>query len=51
MRAEHEAFGDDVSEVFDWARSADARDTAGGTSRRAIEAQLEDAAQRMVRDT
>ena len=50
MRAEHEAFGDDVSEVFDWARSADARDTAGGTSRRAIEAQLEDAAQRMVRD-
>ena len=38
---EHEAFLDDVREVFDWARSADARDSDGGTSRRSVRAQID----------
>ena len=36
----HAAFGDDVHETFDWERSVDARDGDGGTSRRAVEAQI-----------
>jgi argininosuccinate lyase len=48
FRAEHEAFEADVHDVFDWEASADARDTAGGTSRRSIERQLEDAAERLA---
>ncbi|HIF23697.1 MAG TPA: argininosuccinate lyase [Gemmatimonadetes bacterium] len=47
MKAEHEAFDEDVSKVFDWARSADARDTDGGTSLRAVLQQMKDAGNRM----
>jgi argininosuccinate lyase len=47
LRAEHEAFTEDVRGVFDWRASTDARDVAGGTSERAIRAQLQDAAQRL----
>jgi argininosuccinate lyase len=36
----HDAFEDDVFELFDWERSADSRGTPGGTSREAVEAQL-----------
>ena len=43
FRAEHEAFGRDVGEVFDWIRSVDARDGDGGTSRRAVLAQIAEA--------
>jgi argininosuccinate lyase len=46
--AEHAAFGDDVRAVFDWLRSVDARDSAGGTSRRSVLAQLEDARLRLA---
>lgn len=35
------AFEGDVFEVFDWERSADSRGTPGGTSREAVEGQLE----------
>jgi argininosuccinate lyase len=48
FRAEHEAFGPDVHDVFDWEASTDARDTPGGTSRRSVERQLEDAAARLA---
>jgi len=41
FRAEHPAFGDDVLHVFDPARSADAHDSDGGTSRRSVLAQME----------
>jgi argininosuccinate lyase len=41
FREEHPAFGDDVREVFDWTRSADSRDSAGGTSRRSVLGQIE----------
>ena len=37
----HNAFGDDVMEVFDWLASTDARDTDGGTSLRSVREQLE----------
>jgi argininosuccinate lyase len=47
FRAEHEAFGDDVLGVFDWARSADARDSEGGTSRRSVLTQIEAARSRL----
>jgi argininosuccinate lyase len=47
LRAEHEAFEADVSNVFDWEASTDARDVAGGTSARAIREQLADAANRL----
>lgn len=47
FRAEHPAFGADVREVFDWARSADSRDSDGGTSRRSVLAQLEDVRRRL----
>jgi argininosuccinate lyase len=40
-------FGDDVFGVFDWSASADARDAAGGTSLRAVQAQLTDARARI----
>jgi argininosuccinate lyase len=48
-REEHEAFGDDVGDVFDWERSVDARDTEGGTSRRAVLAQIAEAEERLAR--
>jgi argininosuccinate lyase len=41
FQAEHPAFGEDVRDVFDWARSADSRDSEGGTSRRSVLAQLQ----------
>jgi argininosuccinate lyase len=48
LRAEHEAFGDDVRAVFDWKASTDARDVAGGTSARAVREQLGLAAGRLA---
>ncbi len=42
-------FGDDVHEVFDWARSADSRATEGGTARSTVEAQLEAAREALGR--
>lgn len=47
FRDEHEAFEEDVRDVFDWAASADAREAPGGTSRNAVEAQLAEAARIM----
>ncbi len=47
LRSEHEAFSDDVGSVFSWEASADARDTDGGTSMRAVRKQLADAAARL----
>jgi argininosuccinate lyase len=47
LRAEHEAFEADVSGVFDWEASTDARDVAGGTSARSIREQLAEAARRL----
>ena len=44
FRAEHAAFEDDVLAVFDWSASVDSRDSDGGTSRRAVTKQLEEAA-------
>ena len=41
MASEHERFESDVSDVFDWQASADARGSVGGTAREAVEAQLE----------
>ncbi len=41
FREEHAAFGDDVRTVFDWARSADSRDSEGGTSRRSVLLQID----------
>ncbi len=38
---EHPLFDDDVHVVFDWARSTDARDSEGGTSRRSVLHQIE----------
>ncbi|MDH5590972.1 MAG: argininosuccinate lyase, partial [Gemmatimonadota bacterium] len=43
----HPAFDTDVHEVFDWTRSADSRDSDGGTSRRAVEKQIADARSRL----
>jgi argininosuccinate lyase len=48
FHAEHETFAEDVYDVFDWLASTDARDTAGGTSRRSVEAQLAAAAARLA---
>ena len=42
LQNEHEAFEEDVVEVFDWERSAEVRDTIGGTSLRAVQEQLEE---------
>ncbi len=40
LRGIHDAFDDDVHQVFDWDRSADSRGVPGGTSRSAVEAQM-----------
>lgn len=48
FQAEHEAFEDDVHDVFDWRASADSRDSAGGTSLRAVTRQLEAATTRLA---
>jgi len=37
---EHPAFGDEAKALFDWTASVESRDGRGGTSRRAVEAQL-----------
>lgn len=42
LQNEHEAFEEDVVEVFDWERSVEVRDTIGGTSLRAVQEQLEE---------
>ena len=44
----HDAFGDDVMEVFDWLASTDARDTDGGTSLRSVRKQLESVQSRLA---
>ncbi len=36
----HAAFGSDVLEVFEWERSVEAREAAGGTSRKAVLEQI-----------
>ena len=48
LQAEHESFEADVSEVFDWVRSADSRDSDGGTSLRAVREQLDEVAARIA---
>jgi len=45
---EHRAFADDVYDVFDWLRSVDARDSDGGTSRRAVVEQMQKARDRLA---
>ena len=40
FREAHPVLGPDVRDVFDWERSVEARDVAGGTSRRAVMEQL-----------
>jgi argininosuccinate lyase len=48
FRQEHPAFEEDVRDVFDWLRSVDARDSDGGTSRRAVVEQVEEARDRLA---
>ncbi len=40
LRTLHPAFDDDVAEIWSYERSAESRDADGGSSRRAVEAQL-----------
>jgi len=47
LREAHPALGGGVGELLGWERSVEARDVAGGTSRRAVEAQLERARARL----
>lgn len=42
LRTLHPAFGDDVADVWDFERSVDQRDAAGGSSRRAVLAQIDE---------
>jgi argininosuccinate lyase len=49
--AAHPAFADGVAHVFDWERSVEARDLPGGTSRRAVMAQIEEARRRLGEET
>ena len=48
LKAEHDAFEEDVSDVFDWLRSTDARDSDGGTSLRAVRDQLDEVTARLA---
>lgn len=48
FQEEHAAFQDDVRDVFDWNRSVDSRDSDGGTSRRSVLAQLDEAKRRLA---
>ena len=48
LQAEHQAFEEDVADVFDWFRSADARDSDGGTSLRAVRDQLQEVTARLA---
>jgi len=43
----HPAFEGGVQGIFDWERSVEARDVPGGTSRRSVEAQLDEARRRL----
>jgi len=47
FQAESDVFEDDVFGVFDWTASVEAREAAGGTSRRSVTAQLETARARI----
>ncbi|MDH3272208.1 MAG: argininosuccinate lyase [Gemmatimonadota bacterium] len=47
LRAEHEAFEDDVAAVFDWESSVEAREASGGTSFTSVTAQIESARERI----
>lgn len=47
FQAEHDAFEDDVHQVFDWRASVDSRDSTGGTSLRSVERQLGDVSDRL----
>jgi argininosuccinate lyase len=49
LQDEHEAFEEDVVEVFDWERSVELRDTIGGTSLRAVQEQLEEVSAQLSR--
>jgi argininosuccinate lyase len=42
LRTLHPAFGDDVADVWNFERSVDQRDAAGGSSRRAVLAQIDE---------
>ena len=48
FREEDPTFAEDVHAVFDWLASVDARDAAGGTSLRAVDAQIADARARVT---
>jgi argininosuccinate lyase len=48
FRSEDPTFAEDVFDVFDWEASADARDAAGGTSLRSVQAQLVEAGARIA---
>ena len=48
LKAEHDAFEEDVSDVFDWLRSTEARDSDGGTSLRAVRDQLDEVTARLA---
>ena len=48
LRAEHDAFEQDVSDVFDWFGSVDSRDSDGGTSLRAVREQLHEVSARLA---
>ena len=43
----HPALSEGIAEVFDWERSVESRDVAGGTSKRAVEVQLTEARLRL----
>ncbi len=49
FRNESEVFDDDVFGVFDWTASVEAREAPGGTSRRSVTVQLEEARRRIDR--
>jgi argininosuccinate lyase len=49
FRSAHPSFQPDVREVFDWERSVNARATAGGTGREAVQHQLESAREALKR--
>jgi len=48
LQEEHSSFAEDVRNIFDWERSADSRDSDGGTSLRAVRAQLAEASDRIA---
>ena len=48
FKEEHAAFQPDVKDVFDWRASADSRDSDGGTSRRSVLRQIDEARARLT---